>query len=55
MYSLDSNSHILKIVGHSFIRGNPVLVMEHCTNGDLLSFIRANLSDYKKAVHSVSS
>lgn len=55
MYALDENSHIVKIIGHSFIGALPVLVLEYCANGDLLTFIRTNLSSYKKAVHSVSS
>lgn len=55
MYSLDDNTHILHLIGHAFVDGNPLLVLEYCDCGDLLSYLRTLLQDYRSVVRSVSA
>lgn len=54
MYELGRNSHILHLIGHIYVDNNPLLVLEYCVNGDLLSFLREALRDHKEAVFSVA-
>lgn len=53
MYEFGLNPHILHLIGHLFVENNPLLVLEYCVNGDLLSFLREALRDHKEAVFSV--
>lgn len=50
MYMMGQNSHILHLIGHAYIGNNPLLILEYCANGDLLSFLRETLGEHVLAV-----
>lgn len=54
MYALGQNPHILRLLGHTFLNDDPILVLQFCAKGDLLSFLRRQLKSHKDAVSSVS-
>lgn len=53
MYNIGEHEHILRLIGHAFDGSNPLLVLEFCANGDLLTFARTHLRTNKHSVYSV--
>lgn len=43
MYQIGGNPHILRLIGHALLNDHPILVLEYCANGDLLTFLRKTL------------
>lgn len=50
MYQIGGNPHILRLIGHALLNDQPVLVLEYCAKGDLLTFLRKVLHEHKDTV-----
>lgn len=55
MHTVGENAHVLYLLGYSYQDDRPVLVFEYCLRGDLLTWLRTNLCDFKQEVQTVSN
>lgn len=55
MLQLGMTTHIVGLIGYTYLNEAPVLVSEYCAKGDLLSVIRDSLADYKDCVRAVTA
>ncbi|KAH7723959.1 hypothetical protein AAVH_08553, partial [Aphelenchoides avenae] len=46
MLRIGMTTHIVGLIGYTYLDAVPVLVSEYCGKGDLLSFLRESLSEY---------
>lgn len=53
MQDLGKHAHIVKLIASVDLPSGAVIVLEHCTNGDLLSYLRKLGVFAKKGVFSV--
>lgn len=54
MLRIGMATHIVGLIGYTYLNEVPVLVSEYCAKGDLLSYLRESLADYKDCVRAVT-
>lgn len=53
MERLGDHDYLVNFIGYAYLQSGPVLVMEYCANGDLVTFLRKHLMSAKQVVSSV--
>ncbi|KAH7703503.1 Fibroblast growth factor receptor 3, partial [Aphelenchoides avenae] len=50
LHEVGPNENLVKPVGYSYMDDEPILVLEYCERGNVLTYLRTHLRDYKTAV-----